>query len=175
MDDICPISMNLYLIYNYCHVYGWLIRRVLDWVIGFIAPHTFTQFRTTVNYSASAILHTLQFTVTHVLVFSVFTSRILATDLSQSHCNFKSHMESSFQGLIPFIPLFCDCQFRSLDSIEFLCSQAHILAGWRLEARTFTSDSTTRLFYSYCYLLLYLSSVSFYNTSARTTKRRYSC
>jgi hypothetical protein len=32
------------------------------------------------NYNAISILHTLQFTVTHALGFSVFTSRILATD-----------------------------------------------------------------------------------------------
>jgi hypothetical protein len=32
-------------------------------------------------YNAIADLHTLQFTVTHTLVFSVFTSRILAMDL----------------------------------------------------------------------------------------------
>jgi hypothetical protein len=36
---------------------------------------------TTDNYSAIADLHTSQFTVTHALGFSVFTSRILATDL----------------------------------------------------------------------------------------------
>jgi hypothetical protein len=41
----------------------------------------FTQLGTTGNYSAIADLHTLQFTVTHALGFSVFTSRILATDL----------------------------------------------------------------------------------------------
>jgi hypothetical protein len=33
------------------------------------------------QYSATADLHTSQFTVTHTLGFSVFTSRILATDL----------------------------------------------------------------------------------------------
>jgi hypothetical protein len=53
----------------------------------FIAPYTFTQLETTGNYRAIAILHTFQFTVTHALGFSVFTSRILATDLSQSRCN----------------------------------------------------------------------------------------
>jgi hypothetical protein len=45
-----------------------------------------------------------QFTVAHALGFSVFTSRILATDLSQSHCNFKSHVKSSCHRLIPFLP-----------------------------------------------------------------------
>jgi hypothetical protein len=70
-------------------------RRVLDWMIGFIAPYTFTHFGTT-GYTALSLFYTLS------LGFSVFTSRILATDLSQSHCNFKSHMKSSLHSLIPF-------------------------------------------------------------------------
>jgi hypothetical protein len=37
-------------------------------------------------------------------IVSVFTSRILTTDLSQSHCNFNSHMKSSCHSLIPFLP-----------------------------------------------------------------------
>jgi hypothetical protein len=44
-------------------------------------------------------------------------------------------MKSSFQRLIPFLPVFRNCQFWRLDSIKFLCSQAHILTGWRLETR----------------------------------------
>jgi hypothetical protein len=42
---------------------------------------------TTGNYSAVADLHISQFTVTHTLVFSIFTSRILATDLMQYYFN----------------------------------------------------------------------------------------
>jgi hypothetical protein len=49
-------------------------------MIGFIALYTFTQLGTTRNYGAVADLHTLRFTVTHALGYSVFTSRILATD-----------------------------------------------------------------------------------------------
>jgi hypothetical protein len=60
-----------------------------------------TVLGTTGNYSTIADLHTLQLTVTHALGFSVFTSRILATDLWQSHCNFNSHMKSPFHSLIP--------------------------------------------------------------------------
>jgi hypothetical protein len=100
---------------------------------------------TTGRYGAIADLHTSKFTVTHALGFSVFTSRILATDLSQSHCHFKSHVKSSSHSLIPFLLLICNCQFRRLDSIQFLCSQAHILADWRLETRLSTLD--------YCYIL----------------------
>jgi hypothetical protein len=109
----------------------------MDWMIGFTAPYTFTT-RDYRQYSVIADLHTLQFNVTHSLWFSVITSRILATDLSQSHCHFSSHMKSSFHNLIPFLPLFCNCQFRRRDSSQFLCSQAYILAGWRLETRFFT-------------------------------------
>jgi hypothetical protein len=49
-------------------------------MIGFIDTLV-TQLGTTENYTAIADLHTLQFTVTHALGFSVFTSRIQATDL----------------------------------------------------------------------------------------------
>jgi hypothetical protein len=55
-------------------------RRVLDWKIGFIDT-LYTQLGTSGNYSAIADIHNLQFTVIHSLGFSVFTSRIPATDL----------------------------------------------------------------------------------------------
>jgi hypothetical protein len=48
-------------------------------------------------------LHTLQFTIIHTLGFSVFSSRILATDLYRSHCHFKSHMKFSLHSLIHFL------------------------------------------------------------------------
>jgi hypothetical protein len=99
---------------------------VLARMIGFITPYIFTT-RYYRQYSAVADLHTLQFTVTHAQGFSVFTGRILATDLSQSHRQFKSHMKSSCHSLIPFLPLFCNCQFQRLHSVQILCSQAHIL------------------------------------------------
>jgi hypothetical protein len=70
------------------------------------------------QYSTIAIPHTSQFTVAHALGFSVFTSRILATGLSQSHCHFKSHMKYSFHSLIPFLPLSCSCQFIRLGPIR---------------------------------------------------------
>jgi hypothetical protein len=115
-------------------------RRVLDWTIGFI-DNLFTQLGTTDNYSVIAVLHILQFTVTHVLGFQVFTSRILATDLSQSHCHFKSHLKSSFDGLISFLPLFCNCQFRKLDSVSsILFSQGREI---RLDSTTFYADTAS--------------------------------
>jgi hypothetical protein len=56
------------------------------------------------QYRAIAILHALQFTVAHTLGFSVFTSSLLAMDLSQSHWHFKSHMKSTWHSLSPFLP-----------------------------------------------------------------------
>jgi hypothetical protein len=50
-------------------------------MIGFIDTYTITQFRTTGYYSAIAILHTFQLTITHALGFPIFTSHILVTDL----------------------------------------------------------------------------------------------
>jgi hypothetical protein len=73
---------------------------VLSW---FTALYTFTQLGCTCNYSDIADLHTLEFTVIHALRFSVFISGILATDLSQSHFHFKSHMKSSLHSLIHFL------------------------------------------------------------------------
>jgi hypothetical protein len=52
-------------------------------MIGFIDT-LFTVLGITSNYSAMAILHILQFTSTHALGFSVFTSRILVTDVTVS-------------------------------------------------------------------------------------------
>jgi hypothetical protein len=63
-------------------------------------------------------------------------------------------MKSSLRLLIPFLLLFCNGQFRRLDSIQFLCSQAHILAGWRLETQL---------------ILLYWTFL--YNHFARTTQK----
>jgi hypothetical protein len=73
-----------------------------DWIYCTLYIHTTRDHR---QYSAVAILHTLQFTVTQALGFSVFTSRILATDLWQSHDHFKSYMKSSSHGLTHFLSL----------------------------------------------------------------------
>jgi hypothetical protein len=73
-------------------------------MIGCITPCTFTQFGTTGDTSAITILHTFQFIVARAQGFSVFNNRILATDLSQSHCHLKSHAKSSCHRLIPFVP-----------------------------------------------------------------------
>jgi hypothetical protein len=121
----------------------------------------YSQLGTRGNYSTISVLHTLQFTVTHELRFSVFTSRVLATEFSQCQCNFKLHMKSSLHRLIPFLLLFCSCQFRVLDSIQFLWPQVRILAGWHIGTRHDTTrrDTTRRTLLDYSSLLLGVYSV----------------
>jgi hypothetical protein len=79
------------------------------WIYCTLHIHTVRDYR---QYSAVADSQTTDFTVTYALGFSVFTSRIMATDLQPFNCNLKSHMESSFQNLIPFLPLL-STQFNS--------------------------------------------------------------
>jgi hypothetical protein len=81
-------------------------------MVGFIYT-LFTHYRNYRQYSAIADLHTLQFIVTHALGFSAFTSLIQATDFIRV-CHFKSYMKSSLRRLIPFLPLFCNCQLSSI-------------------------------------------------------------
>jgi hypothetical protein len=72
-----------------------------DWIYCSLHIHKVRECR---QYSAIANLHTFQFTVPHALGFSVFISRILATDLSQSHCNFNVQVKTSSHSLISFLP-----------------------------------------------------------------------
>jgi hypothetical protein len=67
--------------------------------------------------------HTSQFTIKHALGFSVFTSRILATDFIRVSLSLQTTTKFSFHSLLPLLSLFCNCQFRRLDSFQFLCSQ----------------------------------------------------
>jgi hypothetical protein len=60
-------------------VEGLFVRDLQD---EFWIDTVYTVHGTAGNYSATFDLHTLQFTVTHALGFSVLTSRILATDFT---------------------------------------------------------------------------------------------
>jgi hypothetical protein len=55
--------------------------------------------------------HTLQFTITRALGFSVFTSRILATDFITVSLSLHITHEVFFAH---FLPLFCNCQLNSI-------------------------------------------------------------
>jgi hypothetical protein len=83
---------------QYCHLLGWIQTGFWTrWLDSLHLIHTTRDYR---HYSAIADIHT----VTHALVFPIFTSRVLVTDLWQSYCNFKSHMKSSLRSLINFFP-----------------------------------------------------------------------
>jgi hypothetical protein len=58
----------------------------------------------------------------------VFTSRILATDFITVLLSLKITHEHLFSQPNSFLATI-------LDSIQFLCSQVHIPAGWRFETR----------------------------------------
>jgi hypothetical protein len=91
-------------------------------MIGFIDT-LYTVVGTRLNYRAIADLHTLRFTVTYALGFSLFTGRIPATDLSQSHCHFKSHMECSLSLQITYRVFFSQPNsfLTIFSSITFEC------------------------------------------------------
>jgi hypothetical protein len=90
-------------------------------------------------------LHTQHGTIGNTALFLIYT---LHSSPSDTHWGSQSslvvslqqiyniyNMKSSFHSLIPFFPLFCNCQFRRLYSVQFLCSQAHFPGGWRPEIR----------------------------------------
>jgi hypothetical protein len=90
------------------------------------------------NHRAIADLYTFQFTVAHELGFTILTSRILATDLSQSHCHFNSHVKSTLHRRIPFLPFLLN--HLRLPSPEL--DPITILATW--DPRYMASERTYR-------------------------------
>jgi hypothetical protein len=82
----------------------WIIRRVLNWIYWHLTHTT----------SGLQAIHRYRWSTHFTVHRSVFTSRILATDLRHSHWNFKSYMKTSFHNVIPFLPLFCNCQLNSI-------------------------------------------------------------
>jgi hypothetical protein len=107
-------SCSSILLEIYCHVLGLCVTYKtgfgLDNWIHWHLIHSTRDYR---QYSAIADLHTLQFTVTHALRFSVFTSRILATDFITFSLSLKISHEVFLHRLISYLPLFCNCQLKS--------------------------------------------------------------
>jgi hypothetical protein len=89
---------------KYCHVSGvpWLITGsgLDDWICRHLHIYTVQGYR---QLQRSCYSTHFQFTVIYAPESSVFSSRILATDLSQSHCHFNTHMTSSWHSLIIFL------------------------------------------------------------------------
>jgi hypothetical protein len=124
----------------------------LDWIYCTLYS-IFTQFGTTGNRALS-LMYTVYSSPLHTRLDSQSSLVVSWQLIYHSLTNFKSRVMPSFHSLTPFLPLFCSCQFRRLDSIKFLCSQAHIPAGWRLETRLFTSYYYS-VFLKRAYLSLY--------------------
>jgi hypothetical protein len=114
-------------------------RRVLNWTIGFIDNSELQAI------TVLSLIYTLRSSPLHMHYGSQSSLVVSWQRIYNRHCHFKSHVKSSFHSLIPFLPLFCSCQFRRLDSIQFLCSQAHTTAGWHIETRL-TSLNWTLLY-----------------------------
>jgi hypothetical protein len=127
-------------------------------MIGFIDTLS-TVLGTTCNYSSISDLHTSQFTVTHALRFSVFTSRILATDASVSlllQITYEVFLaqSNSFLTIILQLPI----PKTQLNSISLLPSSY----PGRLASRNSTLHFSAIILY--CRILLY-------NHVARTTQK----
>jgi hypothetical protein len=134
-------------------------------MIEFIAPYTFTQLGTTGNTAHFPVHRSTRnrfLSLHQPYPGNGFIALSLALQIT--------HRVLFSQPKSLSCPYSCDCQFRRLDSIQFLCSQAHIPAGWRLEARS----SCSRLLFSTTWLLF--CSVLFCGTLpcnhfARTTQK----
>jgi hypothetical protein len=94
--------------------------------------HTTRELQEIERYRYSAHFSIHRHTVTKVLSLDY---RILTTDLKLSHYHFKSHTESPLRSLIPYLTLFCSCQYRRLDSVQFLCLFSNVLYSYYLSAR----------------------------------------
>jgi hypothetical protein len=111
-------------------VRAWLIDGVLNWMIGFIDA-LYTQHGTTGSRALSVI-------------YTLYTSQL------HTHYDSQSSLVVSWQRIFKSLTvtsnhtwslLFKPNSFLAIivSSIQFLCSQAHIPAGWRLDTRLFTS------------------------------------
>jgi hypothetical protein len=112
----------------------------LDYWIYWHLIHSTRDYRQLKHYRWST-----QFTVTPALEFSVWTNHILTVDLSQSHCNFKSHMKSYSHSLIPFL------QSSELDPFLDKLFKRHFLSLYISSGRT--SKKTQPLYCWECFFI----------------------
>jgi hypothetical protein len=115
-----------------------------DWIYWYLI-HSTRNYRQFQHYRYS---HTLQFTVTHALGFSVFTSRILATDFITALLALRITHEVFFSQPNSFLPLFCNDQFRYSTHFN---SSAPKLISWQAGVSKLDSSlhwtASTELFF----------------------------
>jgi hypothetical protein len=96
-------------------------RRVLDWIIGFIAPYTFTQPGTTGN-TAQSVVCTLS---SSPLRTRILSSLVVSWQRIYYGLTVTSHMKYLFHSLIPVLPF--SAPANSEDSTLF-----SVLLNWIL-------------------------------------------
>jgi hypothetical protein len=100
-------------------------------MIGFTAPHRFTQLGTTGN-TALSLFYILSSSLLHIH-YGSWSSLVISWQWIYHILTVtsKSHMKSSLHSLVHFLPLFSSCQFRRLNSIPLLpSSYPGRLASW---------------------------------------------
>jgi hypothetical protein len=114
--------------------------------------HTFIHFGTT-GSTTQSLFYTLSSSPLHTHQDSQSSLVASWQQIFQSHWHFKSYVKSCCDSLIQFLPLFCACQFRRLDSTRLVYS------------------TTTVLYSTTLCLLFKRPSLSIYNPSVRTPRK----
>jgi hypothetical protein len=124
------MAVTMYQAIYYCHVlrFHCMTYKVGlgldDWIYWHLG-HTTTQLQAIQHYADP---RTSRVTVVHAVGFSLLTSCIPATDLSQSHCNFKSHVKCSFH----FFTIIFDCNLQNSNHFSAPNSLCYIASSQTL-------------------------------------------